>query len=81
MVSSPEERDKTGTRNGWSSYSASSKTEDHTYSFVGHAQVDTEGAGNLALALSVILVVESDVVGCHTVELILDRRDMCVNGR
>lgn len=81
MVSSLEERDKTGTRNGWSSYSTSSKTEDRTYRLVGLAQVDTEGAGNLALALSVILVVESDVVGCHTVELILDRRDMCVNGR
>ena len=80
MVASLKKRNETGTRDWWSPYPILSKTEDHSYGFVGLAQVDFEGAGNLALALSVILVVELDMVGCHGVELISDRRDVCFKG-
>lgn len=73
-------RNKTGTGNGWPSYPTSLCTQDGTYGFIRLAHVYVEGASILGLTLSVILAVESDLIGCHNVELISDRRAICFKG-
>ena len=80
MGASLEERDETGARDGWSSYSTSLCTQDGAYHCVGPVPVDRECANILRLTLSVRLVVVCDPVGCHSVELISDRRDICFKG-
>ena len=77
MAASLKPRDKTGTRDDGSSYPISLCTQDDAYGFVVFVQVDTEGASKLNLTWSQILVVVSDLVGCHGVELISDLCDIC----